>query len=89
MKKILRFRFEIIITFIVMLGTIYSYYLTFDFNIEKTQLFAIRVLIVLLIPATYVTFRTFRKCLKEEILWLKGNKYAKANDYIFRNISVN
>ena len=68
MKKILRFRFEIIITFIVMLGAIYSYYLTFDFNIEKVQLFAIRVLIVLLIPSTYVTFRTFRKCLKEEIL---------------------
>ena len=69
MKKILRFRFEIIITFIVTIGAIYSYYLTFDFNnIEKAQLFAIRVLIVLLIPATYVTFRTFRKCLKEEIL---------------------
>lgn len=68
MKKILNIKWELFIAFITLIGSIFCFYTTYLIETVTSELFILRILIISLAPLTYVLFKSFRKCLKEEIL---------------------
>lgn len=69
MKIILNLKWEIFITFIVLLISIYCLFLTYFYQLglANVELTVLRIITILMAPLTYILFRTFRKCLKDEI----------------------
>lgn len=69
MKIILNLKWEIFITFIVLLISIYCLFLTYFYQLglANVELTVLRIITILMAPLTYILFRTFRKYLKDEI----------------------
>lgn len=70
MKTILKFKWELLITLIVLLTSIYCLFLTYFYplGVSNIELTILRIITILIVPLTYILFKSFRKCLKDEIL---------------------